>query len=56
MQKDSADRIQAAKFARIATDLAFDDLLLVDRTKEIVHLRAKMTRSKRSLLGDANAC
>lgn len=44
--------LDSVRLARVKTELAFDELILVQRTGDLLHLRARLTRTKRSLLDD----
>jgi hypothetical protein len=44
--------IEGTQLARVKTQLAFDDLVLVERAGGLLHLRASLTRTKRSLFGE----
>lgn len=47
--------IETYKLARIRTEVAFDDVLVLERTPTLLHVRALVTRTKASLLDDRTA-
>jgi hypothetical protein len=51
-QSEADKLVESTKIARIQSEVVLEDIEVKDRTKEMIHVRAKLSRTKSSILSD----